>query len=294
MLLTVFTPTYNRCHRLKDCYNSLRKQKVFNFEWLIIDDGSTDGTKEIVSEFIENETNFKIRYFYKKNGGKHTAWNYSHDKIDTELTMVLDSDDVLTDDATEIIQETYKSIKCDNISGFIFLRGNRKKDVIGTMFPTDQRLLSYIDIINLKNIKGDKSEVYFSNVFKEFKFIEFEDERLMSELAVFIPMSYKYKFYTFNKVIYITEYLEDGLTHAGRKLNILCPKGGMLTSKMRMSKLFSFDLRLKYGVLYNCYAFFSKKKQNLFYLDDTILIRYLTVFPGLILYFYWKIKYKIR
>ena len=72
--ITIFTPTYNRAHTLVRTYNSLCQQTCKDFEWLIIDDGSTDNTYEIVQEWIE-ESDFKIRYIYKENGGKHTALN---------------------------------------------------------------------------------------------------------------------------------------------------------------------------------------------------------------------------
>ena len=73
--ITVFTPTFNRAHLLHQCYESLLKQTYKNFEWLIVDDGSSDNTKETVEHFI-TENKIKIRYFFKRNGGKHTAVNF--------------------------------------------------------------------------------------------------------------------------------------------------------------------------------------------------------------------------
>lgn len=95
MDLTIVTPTYNRRHKISDLYKSLQSQTLLDFEWIIIDDGSEDNTSEIVKQWIEN-SEFRIRYFYKENGGKHTAINYALKIIETELTFIVDSDDILT------------------------------------------------------------------------------------------------------------------------------------------------------------------------------------------------------
>ena len=97
MLLTILTPTYNRAGMLPQLYNSLKKQACKDFEWVIVDDGSTDNTQEVVKAWLLG-SDFPIRYFYKENGGKHTALNYAVQKIESELTFIVDSDDTLTID----------------------------------------------------------------------------------------------------------------------------------------------------------------------------------------------------
>ena len=96
--ITVFTPTYNRGNLLKKGYEALLHQEDKRFEWLIIDDGSQDNTKEIVEQWI-NEKKIDIRYIYKENGGLHTAYNLAIANINTELAVCVDSDDFLADDA---------------------------------------------------------------------------------------------------------------------------------------------------------------------------------------------------
>ena len=86
-LITVLTPTYNRGSLLKNLYKSLCQQEVMNFNWLIIDDGSNDDTELVVKSF--KQQCFNIRYFYKENGGKHTAINYAMSYISTSLTIIL-------------------------------------------------------------------------------------------------------------------------------------------------------------------------------------------------------------
>ena len=95
--ITVFTPTYNRAYCIYKCYESMKRQTNKDFEWLIVDDGSSDGTDELVKSWMNEETGFNIKYIYKENGGMHTAYNVAYDNITTELAMNIDSDDYLTD-----------------------------------------------------------------------------------------------------------------------------------------------------------------------------------------------------
>lgn len=97
-MLTIFTPTYNRAHLLPNLYQSLLNQKRVDFEWLIVDDGSTDGTEELVNQWIE-EAVLTIRYFRKENSGKHTAINKGVQLAKGELFLIVDSDDVLAENA---------------------------------------------------------------------------------------------------------------------------------------------------------------------------------------------------
>ena len=88
IILTVFTPAYNRAHTLHRCYESLCRQKCKQFKWLIIDDGSSDNTKELVESWLKEDSGFEIIYHYKENGGMHTAHNAAYQLIDTELNAV--------------------------------------------------------------------------------------------------------------------------------------------------------------------------------------------------------------
>ena len=102
VVITIFTPAYNRAYTIHKCYESLKRQTSKNFKWLVVDDGSTDNTRELILKWKE-EADFEINYIYKKNGGMHTAHNTAYENIDTELNVCIDSDDYLTDDAVEII-----------------------------------------------------------------------------------------------------------------------------------------------------------------------------------------------
>ena len=120
-LITVFTPTYNRAYCLHKCYESMRRQTCKEFDWLIVDDGSNDGTKELVQKWSEEKNEFNIRYIYKTNGGMHTAYNTAYEHITTELAMNIDSDDYLTDSAIEDILDFWNKNKREDIGGILFL-----------------------------------------------------------------------------------------------------------------------------------------------------------------------------
>ena len=120
--LTIFTPTYNRKNELRDVYKSLLEQTNKEFNWLIIDDGSTDNTEDLVNEWIKNNK-INIAYYKKENGGKHTAYNYALDKCDTDYMFVaLDSDNTMTKKAVEQINNILNE-KYPNLSKGIYQKG---------------------------------------------------------------------------------------------------------------------------------------------------------------------------
>lgn len=110
MLLTIFTPTYNRANKLENVYNSLKNQISSEYEWLIVDDGSIDNTKKIVEKFI-NDSLLNVRYIKKDNGGKHTAHNLAVDEAKGKYFMCLDSDDFLKENTINSLLEKLKICK---------------------------------------------------------------------------------------------------------------------------------------------------------------------------------------
>lgn len=156
VLLTVFTPTYNRAHTLPEAYCSLKAQTSKNFLWLIVDDGSTDRTAALVSAWMQAEKAFAIRYLYRPNGGMHAAHNTAYAHIETELNLCLDSDDRLAKDAVEQIEKRWAQVKSKNYAGLIGLDDDGNGKLIGTGFPpglTETTLSGYY----AGGGKGDKS-----------------------------------------------------------------------------------------------------------------------------------------
>ena len=101
--ITLFTPTYNRAYTMTRLYNSIQRQTFRDFEWIIIDDGSTDNTESLVNSWTNDNNDFEIRYFKVPNGGKCRATNKGVQLAQGEIFFTIDSDDYLTDDACEKI-----------------------------------------------------------------------------------------------------------------------------------------------------------------------------------------------
>lgn len=232
-LITVLTPTYNRASLLPRLYESLCRQTYKDFEWIVVDDGSTDDTEELVnSKFKTYNTLFPVRYFKKKNGGKHTAINYGVRKATGILFYIVDSDDYLTDDSLSWIAKYYEGVKDDkSFCGVSGMKGYFNGDKVGTQVHFDTLDCTIAESGYKYHIHGDKAEIFKTSVMKEFPFPEFPDERFCPEALVWNRMSKKYKMRYFDKVIYICEYLKDGLSHNQSKLLGKNIKATMLTYK---------------------------------------------------------------
>ena len=264
--LTILTPTYNREKYLTVLYDSLKKQTNQNFQWLIIDDGSTDNTKKVIDRFEGQD--FLLEYHKKKNGGKHTAINYSHPYIKGEMVCIVDSDDWLLPEAVErIVENGEKYFSFENIRLLTFLRGKNKEEAINTSFLEHPVISNHISFRVNGHRVGDCCEIIAADVLKEFPFPEHEGERFLGEGYLWNKSGFKYDTVYIPEIIYVCEYLEGGLTKSGRKLRISCPLGGMDNSDSFFDtgdgrEVNSKTLR-KEAMLFVCYgkfAGFSKKE----------------------------------
>lgn len=210
MLITVFTPTYNRVHLLGRLYESLCAQQFTDFEWVIVDDGSTDGTASLVQGFIA-EQRIDIKYLSQRNGGKHRAINHGVSQARGELFFIVDSDDYLPADSLQIIADEYA--KCGKgMGGVAGLDATVSGTVIGSGLPQDAVECNSMDIRFKHHVTGDMAEVFKTSVMKEFPFPEIDGEKFCPEALVWNRIAHKYPLRYFNKVIYIAEYQADGLT----------------------------------------------------------------------------------
>ena len=174
--LTIFTPTYNRAYVLGKCYESLKRQTVKDFIWLIVDDGSSDNTKELVSSWIEEKI-LEIKYIYQENQGMHGAHNTAYENIDTELNVCIDSDDYMPDDAVEKILSFWEKNKSDEIAGIAALDAYESGQVIGDRFPDNLKTSALFDLHYKYKIKGDKKLVYRTELTKQYPYPIFEEEK---------------------------------------------------------------------------------------------------------------------
>ena len=290
--LTIITPAYNRAHLLEACYQSLAAQTCMDFEWIIVDDGSTDNTAEVVKHISENATDFEIVSIRKENGGKHTALNAAHSHIRGKYVLILDSDDTLTTDAVACSLEGWKQYENDpSIGVVVFLRGHNETDPL--CYAADEH--TPVDMMSYQKVcvhSSDACEVLRTEVFREFPFPVFPGERFLSEVALWGRISFHYQCVYINRVIYLCEYLEGGLTKSGRPLRIRNPLGGMYNANICMAKKNPFKIRVKNGLLYTAYGFFAKKSpsQMARECDHKAMMRLCLPF-GWLLYRNWKRKW---
>lgn len=251
--VTIITATYNREKELKNLYKSLKKQSSYEFEWLVINDGSVDGTDAYMKSII-NEPLFKINYMYKENGGKHKAINMGLNEINTPLVMIVDSDDTLLPNAIEEILKIHDKYKYNNtISTYTFLRITPNGEIIRPV-ERDEFVDNYIKYRIKGNRPGDMAEVFRTDIFKSIRFPEFKNERFLSEDVCWIEMAKKYDSVYINKPIYVCEYLKGGLTDSDKKVKFMSPKGSMLRGIQLMYKKCGIKNNLKGAIIYNVYA----------------------------------------
>lgn len=210
--LTVFTLTYNREYCLDKCYESLLRQTSDDFCWLVIDDGSTDGTKELVEQWQKECTKFQIRYLHKENGGMHSGYNVAYENIDTELSVSIDSDDWMTDDAVEKIVRFWTQYGNDSVGGIVGLDIDPSGRVIGTELP-DKRQIKIYDFYNRYHGKGDKKMVYRTELMRPIKAPEYPNERLFPTCYRYFLIDLDYDMLVLNEPLSVVDYAADGFTN---------------------------------------------------------------------------------
>lgn len=293
--LTILTPSYNRAHCLQSLYESLEAQTNHDFQWLVIDDGSTDGTQELFKNLKSDS--FFIEYHSKKNGGKHTAINYAHNYIKGEYTFIVDSDDTLTSNAVqEVLNVIEKYKKNKNIKIFSFLRGSNISDPFNKDFPDGEIVSNHIDFRLNANRPFDCAEIVESDIFCARKFPVFEAERFLGEGYLWTYWGFRYDTVYVNKVIYICAYLEGGLTKSGRSMRMKCPLGGMENSNTYLEschdRRVNTKLLIKEVMLFICYGKLARKNIKQMYKQCHRKILLLFLYPlGVLLYYHWKRLY---
>lgn len=241
MLITVFTPTYNRAHLLPILYHSLLNQTYKVFEWLIIDDGSTDATKDKVRGWIK-EGLLDIRYEYQHNGGKHRAINKGVKMAQGELFFIVDSDDKLPVDALSLVNEQYNFIKNkDEFAGVCGLKALFNGELLPGHVNYDVLECKGLDYYHRYGGSDIAEVVIRTSILRKFPFPEYEDEKFCAESAVWNQIGNQYFFRYFRKVIYLCDFLHDGLSANSLKARMDNP----LSAMHLYSELCTFDVPLK-------------------------------------------------
>jgi glycosyltransferase involved in cell wall biosynthesis len=216
--ITICTPTFNRKNELPRLYQSLSDQTDRDFEWIIVDDGSTDGTKEYLDQTLPHISDFSCRYIHQANQGKHVALNEGVKASAGELFFIVDSDDWLPNDAVQKIKKIVNSLTYpEKYAGVAGLKAYANGKDVGTTFEGE-----YIDCTSLQrkkhHITGDKAEIFFTDVLRKFPFPAFEGENFLTESVVWYRIAHAgYPIRWTNDIVYYCEYLSGGLSHTTHK-----------------------------------------------------------------------------
>ena len=208
--LTVFTPTYNRAHTLERLYRSLCAQTCQDFDWLVIDDGSTDRTTALIQSFID-EGRIPIRYIYKENGGLYTGYNTAYANIETELNVCVDSDDAMPENAVEIILRTWQEKGDDRFAGLIGLDCYMDSGKpIGGVFPDKLKECYLLDLYTKRIHRGDTKQVMRTDLMKHVApMVGFPGEKNFNPIYLLLQVCDEYPLLVVNEPLCLVEYQQD-------------------------------------------------------------------------------------
>lgn len=288
--LTIFTPAYNRAHTLGRTYKSLLRQTCDDFEWLIVDDGSKDSTKELVEGWMQ-EGKINIRYIYQQNQGMHGAHNTAYRNIDTELNTCIDSDDYMPDDAVETIVNFWKTHGSNKYAGLIGLDCTENRNIIGTSFPKEMKETT-LSGFYAKGGKGDKKLVYRTEIIKQYpEYPIFEGEKYVGLAYKYMLIDQDYSLLTLNKPLVVVEYQQDGSSMNMYRQYWNNPKGFAFYRKTEMSTTQSIIRKFKVCIHYVSSSFIMKNK-TFIQESPQKFFTILAILPGYVLYKYIKNKVK--
>lgn len=237
--LTIFTPTYNRAYCLNKGYEALCRQTCKDFVWIVIDDGSTDNTKELVKSWLQKENGFTIQYEYKENGGMYTGYNKAIAMAETELTVCIDSDDYMPDDAVEKILTYWSVHRDEGYAGIIGLDAFETGEILGDKFP-EQKSINLIDLAigKYKLNNRDRKIVVRTDLYKSVAPMkEFPGEKDFNPHIMHLQISQRYDFLVMNEVLCVVEYQPDGMTNTVWKQYLRSPRS------FRETRLFDMSIK---------------------------------------------------
>lgn len=286
--LTIFTPAYNRAHLLPRLYASLCHQTLADFEWLVVDDGSTDGTAALVAGWIA-EAQIPIRYFYQDNQGMHGAHNTAYHHITTELNTCIDSDDYLPLDAVALIVAKWKSLDATKHAGIIGLDATVSGDLIGSQFTTESTTLE--DFYRFGGT-GDKKLVYRTDVIKQYPdYPLFAGENYVGLGVKYLQIDQHYTLATLNSVLVLVDYQLTGSSHTMFYQYLRNPNGFIYNRIVSMQYSKSLKRRFIEAIHYVSSCIVIRKRDFLQASPQKILTLLALPF-GVALYFY--IRYKTK
>lgn len=292
IILTVFTPAYNRAHTITRTYESLLNQNCKDFIWLIVDDGSTDNTAELVKQWQKKDNGFEIQYIYKENGGMHTAHNTAYENIHTELNVCIDSDDCMGENAVKIILEKWEEVKDKGYAGIIGLDADMNGNIIGSGFPDGLEETTVIGYYSAGG-SGDKKLVYRTDIINKYPpYPVFEGEKYVALSYKYRLIDQSYKMAVLDKVLCNVDYQADGSSNTMWKQYLRNPKGFAFWRKVCMEHPESVK-RLIIDCIHYCSSSFIAKNGKYISQSPKKLLTVLCTPLGLVMTIYIKRKAKL-
>lgn len=203
-VFTVFTPTHNRATTLPGVYESLCRQTFTDFEWLVVDDASTDGTADLVKAW-QREGKLEIRYVWQPHGHKKVAHNRGVRLARGELFLPLDSDDTCVPEALEVLRRHWLAIPDDRRPGFSAVTAlcrDERGCIVGDRFPKDVFDSDPLEVRYVHRVRGEKWGFQRVDVLREFPFPEHVPGYVPEEV-VWAPIGRRYRTRFVNDVLRI-------------------------------------------------------------------------------------------
>lgn len=279
--ISIFTPTYNRAFSLHRVFDSLQKQTYRNFEWIVVDDGSTDNTEALIKEYKKN-ADFDIIYYWQKNQGKHVAINKGISLASGELFSIVDSDDYIISNALELFIYYYTKIKKDStIAGLSFPIVTKSGEFLTKNFIQKELICNSFDLSYKFKISGEMAKVMKLEIMRNFPFPQFTNEKFCPESLIWKRIALSYKLYFINNPLYIGEYLEHGISSNYWENMKKSPQTAILyfTEMSNYKKiplkirLFTLENYWKFSNVNTSLSFFEKLKKVPFFLSIYVIIR---------------------
>ena len=261
--LTVFTPAYNRADLLPRCFESMKRQTRKDFIWMIIDDGSTDNTGDLVRSWQAENPDFPLEYYYKENGGLHTAYNEAIAHIETPLCVCIDSDDFMPDDAVEKILRFWEEKGSDQVAGIVGLDFDLDGKCIGDPLPQQERV-NLIDLLIGKYpiVNGDRTNVVRTELYKKYAPMPiFPGEKNFNPHYMHLQISQEYDFMVLNENLRFVDYQPGGMSNSMWKQYRNSPNSFAETRKLYLSfPGTGLKFRFKHCIHYVSSCLLAKKK----------------------------------
>lgn len=260
--LTIFTPTYNRAHTIVRTYESLCRQTSKDFQWLVIDDGSTDNTKGVVNQWV-SENIIPINYVYKENGGLHTGYNKAIELMDTELCVCIDSDDWMPEDAVEKIITKWHEESDKKYGGLLGLDFFESGEPIGGYFSNKIKSLRIIEMNYKYHHHGDVKVVHRTDLLKKVAPMPvYTGEKNFNPIFLFHKIDIDYPLLLINDNLCFVEYQKDGMSNSMIQQYVSSPRSFSEIRKLIMSRKDApFFLKFKHAIHYVSSQIMIKNKK---------------------------------